>query len=198
MTFRSIILFALLQLSLLSVEAQQVVLSPYIESCPLLTEEQKKELTGVVEGATSSDAMPSYSLRTSSLSTMDIRLYPMPNGTPLIGVLEHFSQPQRDSSIVFYTPEWKPISLKGVIDLPSRESFTSFLEGNTSPEAQRLRQLLYPLHHDIRWEEQGALSIGIACTLSEDDKQNEPLKQLIEQMPRCHYEWSGYRFVLKH
>lgn len=184
-------------LSVRRAEAQQISIEQYLQTCPLLSEAQQKELIASVSAQSpqlEGETIPIYTVRTSILSRMDIRLYPMLNGTPLIGVIESFTAPIDDTNLTFYTPDWQPLELDELIKLPSRTDFLSSIADETSSEAERLRQLLYPLHYHIHWEEDGSLSIGAAYPLSQEDKNNEALQMLINKLPRYVYDWRSYRF----
>lgn len=173
--------------------AQTSELSQYLESCPFFSEEDKKTLQIVQEGQ-SNGVESVFSIPTSALSSCHIRLYPMVNGTPLIGVIERITAPELDSRLSFYTPDWGAIPLEGLIELPRRGRFVQHLEGNTSVEAERLRQLLYPLHYDIRWAQGGAVVCAVSVQLSQEDEENEALKTLISKLPEYRFEWKNYRF----
>lgn len=188
-----IVLLALLVFVSTRIYAQTSSLGQYLESCPFLSEVNKKALIIREEQEPRTlDAV--FSTPTSSLSSCYIRLYPMVNGTPLIAVIERIREPSLDCSLSFYTPEWVIIEPEALIRLPQGEDFLSHFEGNGSVEAARLRQLLYPLHYDISWGDEGSVIITASLSLSQEDKQSEALKDLIDRLPKYRFEWKNYRF----
>lgn len=66
------------------------------------------------------------SVATSDAGTLDIVLLHLKGGGSLVGVIKSVAfDGYRDSRISFYTPLWKPVSVKSVIKLPE---FDDFLE----------------------------------------------------------------------
>lgn len=190
---KRIFALALLLLSSLGLSAQTPSLGAYLEGCPFLSEAERQALlASAPEVRPALDAV--YSAPTSTLSSCHIRLYPMVNGTPLIGVIERIAAPEADSRLTFYTPTWEAIPLESLIALPGREQFAVNFAGDTSPEAERLRQLLTPLHYHIDWEAGGALAISASLPLSQEDEASEPLKALAGALPTYRFVWKNYRF----
>lgn len=190
------LIFALLVLILSfgGLTAQTTSLEQYIESCPFLGDTEKKTLLTSAEHQDKIlDAI--YYTSTSSLSDCSIRLYPMVNGTPLIGVIERISEPSVDCSLRFYTPEWDSLPLEQIIELPIGREYMRELEGDSSPEAERIRQLLHPLHYLIQWSKNGSIVISASLPLSQEDEEQQSLKALIAKMPTYTFEWKNYRFV---
>lgn len=183
----------ILALTLGKLSAQTPSLAQYLEVCPFLGEAEKQALLIAQEHQPQGlDAV--FSTTTSSLSVCDIRLYPMVNGTPLIGVVERITAPGLDSRLSFYTPDWVLIAPKSLITFPERERLLQALSDNNSPEAQRLRELIYPLHYDIQWGQGGSLIISPSLHFSEEDNANDALKALAATLPKWRFEWRNYRF----
>lgn len=199
--FRILSLVCALGLSSLAT-AQTDQLSSYVKSCPLITDAQRTQaLQDLEQRELLPKGVTSYTIATSDLSRLSIKLFPMLNGTPLVLVIESVDAPIKDSSLRSYSPSWQELPQVKLFD---REPLRPLILERWGMRAgqyveQRLGQLLYPLHLEMSWVEgeQDLLSVRPILPLTLSDKEHEELVSVAEQRPELLYRWNGSQMVLQ-
>lgn len=202
----------LLRLALLSLvfawggaATAQQDLEYYIKMSPLLTQEQKERAAGWMQEAqaqgqgSTKKKLNSCTIATSPISSISIKLFPMLNGTPLIVVLDRINHPTEDAQIRAYSPAWEELpKLSLFAQPPTRELLLERWGLQDAFVAQRMSQLLRPLHLQMKWvpgiEDQ--LSVRAVVPLSLSDKEQEALLEAADLSPELIYRWDGTTFQL--
>lgn len=171
-------------------------LSDYIAQCPLIDVEARGQ---IVEAMRSLEAKGSssevFTLQANEVSNLSITLMPMPNGTPVICVIETLSRPRRDSYLRCFSPQWQELDARAFIHPePRREELLAAL--SLAPESirERLRQMLTPLYWGLEWGDGATLRftpqpIPLPAGSTEDE-----LNEWLSKLPILEYRWRGVRF----
>lgn len=129
-------------------------------------------------------------LRTSEISTLQLRLLHTTDSVTLVAVIRTVMAPARHSSITFYTAQWQQLHW---IDFPY-PTIQQFIGEST--EAQRVaaqfRQM--PLIEITA----GPSDTRFTLTLSTDELDREGKSKAQQLNRKLQYEWDGNAFVRKH
>lgn len=198
---------ALLLLAIASggVATAQQDLEHYIKTSPLLTQEQRERAAGWMQEAQAQGdgggkkRLNSCTVATSPISSISIKLFPMLNGTPLIVVLDRIESPTEDAQIRAYSSAWEELpTLRLFAQPPTRELLLERWGLQDAFAAQRIAQLLRPLHLQMKWvpgvEDQ--LSVRAVLPLSLSDREQTSLMEAADLSPELIYRWDGATFQL--
>ena len=141
----------------------------------------------------------SLRLQTSPVGTAELRLLPLTSSQgPLTALIETVNSPQVDARISFLSASGEALPSTTLLRLPSSEDFLRGLQLPMSTASDRLRELLYPLHYELSWAQGTSaptLVVRPTLLLSEEDKQSDELKALIDQLPAHTTTWGGKSFA---
>lgn len=213
-SFRQYCLLILLLLGSLPAFAQRSDLAPLREAfagSDILDEELRGKILHHLEQDSASQTLEldlgvkllafsptQLSLQTSAVGRWDLRLLPLLGGNSLSAVIETVLAPQTDARLSLFDRDWRPLqSPSPLLLLPQASDFLTPLHLPASSASSRLQELLYPLHYEMQWANEGdaTLLIRPALLLSEEDQRSPELLRLIASLPTLTYRWTGASFV---
>lgn len=137
----------------------------------------------------------SISLTTSEVGSAQLFLLPLVNGTSLVALIQTVTEPQDDSRLTFLDAQGRPLRTQ-LITMPRADQFLPALPSEPTPQEQRLRELLSPLHMTLQWDpRRQQLLARPSLDLSVEDETNGPLLQLITKLPTLSATWQGTSFT---
>lgn len=137
-------------------------------------------------------------VRLTSASTLEMKLLPVNDSTKVICVVHTYSAPVADSSISFYTTDWKRLSTDKFLDWPEESMF--YVVPETDVRADSLKNLrtfadIYLLKAQLSSKEM-TLSFVYSTPDYMDRETAAEIKPYLYAGP-LRYEWEDGRFVRK-
>lgn len=133
-------------------------------------------------------------LQVSERSTVEIKLFPLVNDTPLICMITTVYGPTPDSRIAFYSPDWKLLPGE---DLFTPPSFCCFLEEEADKESESYRDALSLLDMELIHYQLDPDDYILQATLSTplylDKEMREKVLPFIKKEPKV-YQWKKNHF----
>ncbi len=135
-------------------------------------------------------------LQTTSQSSFQMKLLQLNDTTKIICVIYTVCGPVGDSRILFYTSDWKELSLKDYIDMPRMESF--FLTPNPA-KIEEYNNARIPLDFYLLKADLSKDNNDIAFTFTSPEYLDESSAKVLEPFlkKRLTYVWKEGRFSLK-
>lgn len=135
-------------------------------------------------------------LQTTSQSSFQMKLLQLNDTTKIICVIYTVCGPVSDSRILFYTSDWKELSLKDYIDMPRMESF--FLTPNPA-KIEEYNNARIPLDFYLLKADLSKDNNDIAFTFTSPEYLDESSAKVLEPFlkKRLTYVWKEGRFSLK-
>jgi len=135
-------------------------------------------------------------LQTTSQSSFQMKLLQLNDTTKIICVIYTVCGPVGDSRILFYTSDWKELSLKDYIDMPGMESF--FLTPNPA-KIEEYNNARIPLDFYLLKADLSKDNNDIAFTFTSPEYLDESSAKVLEPFlkKRLTYVWKEGRFSLK-
>lgn len=129
-------------------------------------------------------------LRTSRVSTLQIKKLPVPSGDSLLCVVKTFAGPEKDSELCLYTQDWKPLPCDfnlqlqagALVQKPDAMSEERFAELKQMIEPKMVYALL------LQHEDAIVLRLSLPLLSEEDKKQVNAIKM------QRKFNWSGKSF----
>lgn len=135
-------------------------------------------------------------LQTTSQSSFQMKLLQLNDTTKIICVIYTVCGPVGDSRILFYTSDWKELSLKDYIDMPRMESF--FLTPNPA-KIEEYNNARIPLDFYLLKADLSKDNNDIAFTFTSPEYLDESSAKVLEPFLKkgLTYVWKEGRFSLK-
>lgn len=136
-------------------------------------------------------------VRLTSASTLEMKLLPVNDSTKVICVVHTYSAPVADSSISFYTTDWKRLSTDKFLDWPEESAF--YVVPETDVRADSLKNVrvyadMYLLKAELSARER-VLSFVYTTPDYMDKETAGKMKPFLLPHPLC-YIWKNGKFVL--
>lgn len=204
----SLVLVLLAMLSTARAQEAKGKLEGYIELYPEFDSERKDLL---LEALTKREAIKSYPhtiyedlqllaldslgmrVRTSKLSTWELRRLPLGGGQELLAVIESAEEPIADSQISFYDSSWRYISGQSYFEAPTPALLSTFVP---SEERTRLTNLLQALYIKYQFNAKGELELKVSTPTLLNDETRASDEALIKSLPTLRYQWQRGKYQL--
>lgn len=137
-------------------------------------------------------------LKTSSASTLEMKLLPVNDSVKVICAISTYSAPACDSRIAFYDTNWKELPCHDFVQLPQEDDF--YVVPQSEVQADSLKNLR--VYADMYlWKatlsaESPVLLVSYTTPDYLDKKTAGELKRYLRSTPVC-YEWKEGKFVRK-
>lgn len=132
-------------------------------------------------------------VRTSKLSTWELRRLPLGAGQELLAVIETAEEPIADSQISFYDSSWHYVTGQSHFEPPTAAFLSSFV---ASEERARLVNLLQPLYLKYQLNAKGELELKVSVPTLLNDETRASDQALIQSLPTLRYQWQRGKYQL--
>lgn len=132
-------------------------------------------------------------LQTTERSTLEMKLFPLVNNTPIICVVSTVYGPVPDSRVAFYSPDWEPLAATDLFHPATTGDFlrpaqdaadTDYLDALAKLDMELIHYTLHP--------ENLTLSATYTTPLYLSEEEREMLTPYLQAEPKV-YTWDKYR-----
>lgn len=137
-------------------------------------------------------------LQTTPNSSVQMKMLAINDSTKIIGVIKTYKAKTYDSNIAFYSTDWKRLSTKSYIDIPSKNSFSVASDTISSdlPIQEIIDIMGIPLIKASFFEDSNDLVFDYTAPNTLDSEQLKGI-DLKKGNYSIQYKWEDGRFVIK-
>ena len=137
-------------------------------------------------------------LKVSSVSSAEMKLFPVNDSTKVICVVRTYRGPVADSQVTFYSTDWKELPLSDYLQYPEKDAF--YTTPTTPVKCDSLQNLkkkadLYLLKIRLS-EDKPEMYFTYTTPDFLDEETSKELHPYLRKEPLC-YRWEDGRFILQ-